>query len=85
MTDHPDTQGLHEFEQRKSASFDGITSSIDEQMMQLVRSWHRHPCIAPALWYRGVNMGEMLEWALIPHVMESLLDTSLKEKGGNPE
>ncbi|MCP4642446.1 MAG: hypothetical protein GY851_18520 [bacterium] len=65
-----------EFEERKSTAWS--EDPVDNKALQFVKSWHRHPAVHEAVWYKGVNLGEMAEYALIPEMMTVLVD---REKG----
>ena len=67
----------HEFDERKNASYPDA-DPIDGDTLRFVKSWHRHPALHEALWYHGVNLGEMGEYMLIPEVISTLVE---HEKG----
>lgn len=60
------------------AAFDGQSfpsehvAPEDQPAMEFVTSWHGHPSLHDALWYRGVNIGEMFEWNLVQEVIPLL-------------
>ena len=44
-------------------------SGADLLAFQIVKSWHRHPAVMDALWYHGINTGEMLEYLYFQEVI----------------
>ena len=51
---------------------DGI-SDLDRTMLGFVRTWHRHPVVEDLLWYRGINLGEMVEYCLVQGTVRALM------------
>lgn len=62
-----------EFEDLKRAAFQD-TDEIDTEALRFVKSWHRHPALHEAIWYHGVNLGEVDEYMLLPEVIAALLE-----------
>lgn len=62
-----------EFEERKTAPYPGM-DPIDAEALRFTKSWHRYPGIHEAIWYRGVNLGEVDEYLLLPEVITALLE-----------
>ena len=60
-----------EFEERKTAEY--TDDPIDLEALRFVKSWHRYPPLHEAVWYKGVNLGEVGEYALIPEIITVLL------------
>lgn len=54
--------------------------AIDIQALRFVKNWHQYPGIKEALEYRGVNLGEMNEYLLLPEVITSLVELQEKEE-----
>jgi hypothetical protein len=49
-------------------------STVDRHAQAIAYSWHRHPTVAAHLWYRGVNLGEMVEYSVIPRLVAAFLE-----------
>ncbi len=82
MGERPDNQdaGLpEEFIQWRDASIEGAKADVDA--VRFVTSWHRFPDLHDVLWYRDVNLGEVLEWALTPEVIAIL---AARDEKGRP-
>ena len=62
-----------EFDQRRKAPYPQ-KDPIDAEALRFVKSWHRCPELHDVLWYKGVNLGEMDEYNLLPLVITALLD-----------
>lgn len=78
-----------EFEQRRDTAHAGLTS-VEAEAVRFVKSWHRHPALREALWYRGVNLGEVNEFALFADIFPVLAEhpecaTSQTLTRGRPE
>lgn len=62
-----------EFEDRKNAPYPDA-EPVDAEALRFVKSWHRHPALHEALWYHGVNLGEVDEYMLLPEVITALVE-----------
>ena len=62
-----------EFDKRLNAKYPGA-DPIDARALRFVKSWHRYPVFHDALWYRGINLGEMAEYLLLPEVITALVE-----------
>lgn len=69
-----------EFEELKNAPYPHA-DDIDRKALQFTKSWHRHPALHDALWYRGINLGELDEFVLMQEVVRILVE---QEDGGAP-
>lgn len=47
--------------------------SLDAEAYRFVTSWHRHPQLHDALWYHGVNLGEVDEYVLMQEIVAILV------------
>ena len=54
---------------------------LDREALRLVRSWHRDPAVHEAVWYQGVNLGEAVEFSLLPRIIRLLVE---RERGCDP-
>ncbi|MBN2307953.1 MAG: hypothetical protein JXR94_03220 [Candidatus Hydrogenedentes bacterium] len=63
----------HEFQERKEAAYPDADPE-DAEALRFVKSWHRYPPLHEALWYRGVNLGEVDEYLLLPEIITALLE-----------
>jgi len=74
MAQRPEESRLtREFLERRDDPAPGL-SDADAAAMRFVRSWHRFPALHENVWYRGISLGEVLEWALIPEVIAALAE-----------
>lgn len=64
---------MREFEEWRSQEYPG-RDPLDAEVLRFVKSWHRHPALHEVLWYRGVNLGEVDEYTLIPEVLTALVE-----------
>jgi hypothetical protein len=62
-----------EFEERKNAEHPDA-DPIDTEALRFVKSWHRYPPIHEAMWYRGINLGEVDEYILFQEIMTAILE-----------
>ena len=69
---------MREFEERKNQEYPD-RDPLDEEVLRFVKSWHRHPALHDLLWYRGVNLGEVDEYTLIPEVLTALVEREAKQ------
>ena len=58
----------YEYEKRQSDPHQD-RSPLDQEALRLVKSWHRHPALHDLLWYKGVNLGEVDEFDLLPEII----------------
>ncbi|MCP4639862.1 MAG: hypothetical protein GY851_05490 [bacterium] len=65
------TNLTHEFVDRRDEAHPLLTPD-DEAVFRFLRSWHRHPALRDAVWYRDVNLGETMELAIMRNVVEAL-------------
>lgn len=63
-----------EFDQRKKMPYPDLPA-LEGEAMRFVKSWHRYPPLHDALWYRGINLGEMDEYDLFPDVLSALVES----------
>jgi hypothetical protein len=61
-----------EYEERRTGDH-RAADDIDREALRFVKSWHRHPDVHDALWYHGVNLGEVDEYMLLPEVIAALI------------
>ena len=66
-----------EFEQRKEME---VVDAEPEEVhaVRFVKSWHRFPAFHDAIWYHGVNLGEVDEYILVNPTLTALLKQSGK-------
>ena len=69
-----------EVEERKTATYPEITGPIDAEALRFTKSWHRYPDIHEAVWYRGINLGEVDEFILLPEVITALLEREERQR-----
>ena len=69
-----------EFEEAKNAPFDRTADETDREALRFVKSWHRHPVLYDAIWYRGINLGEVNEFMLLPEVITALVEREERER-----
>ncbi len=71
-TEADKTLGLtREFLDRRDMAVDGANPT-EAALFRFVKSWHRFPALREILHYRGVNLGEMVEYYLIQEAFISL-------------
>ena len=59
------------FLKRLKAEAPGLEPA-DREVMRLVWSWHHFPELDDVLQFEGLNLGEMLEWAVTPGIISAL-------------
>ncbi len=64
---------MAEFLETRDADY-GASSPSDLEALQVVKSWHRYPAIRKALSYRGLNLGELIEYHLIEDLIPILAE-----------
>lgn len=67
-----------EFERRLHAEHTGADTQ-EAEARRLVQAWHRYPSLHNALWFHGINLGEMDEPALLPAVLHTLIAHSRRQ------
>jgi len=50
----------------------------ENEAFRFVRNWHRTPELHDAIWYKGLNLGELNEYVLFSAVLKALLRRSGK-------
>ncbi|MBI5094099.1 MAG: hypothetical protein HZB26_16860 [Candidatus Hydrogenedentes bacterium] len=64
----------HEFEELKHKPYPPEVDPLDAEALRFTKSWHRYPGIHSAIWYHGVNLGEVDEYMLICEVITALVE-----------
>ncbi len=74
---------MAEFLEARDAEY-AASSPSDLEALQVVKSWHRYPAIRKAVWYRGLNLGELIEYHLIEDLIPILAEARAapKKEGG---
>ena len=54
---------------------------VDAAALHFVKSWHQYPELQEALFYHGVNLGEVNEYLLLPEIITVLIE---REEGRLP-
>lgn len=65
----------NEFSERRRFPCEGACPE-ELEAFRFVKAWHRHPLLHDALWYQGVNLGELDEYILFSPVLKVFLRQS---------
>ncbi|GMW01365.1 MAG: hypothetical protein AMXMBFR84_25020 [Candidatus Hydrogenedentota bacterium] len=49
---------------------------VDSEALRIARSWMHDPAIAEAVWFRDINLGEVLEYHLYPEILRRCIHPS---------
>lgn len=67
-----------EFDARRQEPYPHA-DAIDREALRFLKSWHRAPELQDVIWYRGVNLGEVDEYDLLPHIIRALVAEEERE------
>lgn len=62
-----------EFQERKQTAYPD-TDPTEVEALRFTKGWHRYPGVHSAMWYKGINLGEMDDYVLLGKVLKILLE-----------